>query len=100
MALTNPCELAGAAEAIYKEKYAAEYERLYGGKFIVIDVTGERAYLGVYAEGALGEAKRQSPHGVFHLMKVGAPGAFKMSGIDRRKASTPTEWNWPTRSMG
>ena len=100
MPLTNPGEIADAAEAIYKAKYAAEYEQLYDGKFVVIDVTDERAYLGVYAEGALGEARRQSPHGVFHLMKVGAPGAFKVTCIDRHKASTPTEWNWPPRSMG
>ena len=100
MPLTNPGEIADAGEAIYKEKYAAEYERLYDGKFVVIDVTDERAYLGVYAEGALGEARRQSPHGVFHLIKVGAPGAFKVSGMDRRKASTPTDWNWPLRSAG
>lgn len=98
--MTNPGEIAHAGEAIYKAKYAAEYEQLYDGKFVVIDVTDERAYLGVYAEGALGDARRQSPHGVFHLMKVGAPGAFKVTCIDGRKASTPTEWNWPLRSMG
>ena len=100
MALTNPSEIADAAEAIYKEKYQAEYEQHHDGKFVVVDVTDERAYLGVYAEEALGEARRQSPHGVFHLMKVGAPGAFKVSYIDRRKASTPTDWNWPLRSTG
>ena len=98
--MTNPSEIAHAAEAIYKAKYAAEYGQLYDGKFVVIDVTDERAYLAAHAEGALGEARRQSPHGVFHLMKVGAPGTFKMSGMDRRKASTPTDWNWPLRSAG
>lgn len=53
MALANPCEIADAAEAVYKEKYAAEYERLYDGKFVVIDVTDERAYLACMRRGRL-----------------------------------------------
>lgn len=100
MGLTDPGKIAEAAEAIYEDQYREDYEQSHDGEYVVIDVATGAAYLGEYAEDALHNARQKAPHGVFHLMRIGAPGAFKVSYIDRRKSATPTAWDWPLRSTG
>ena len=98
MALTDPAKIAGAAESIYDEHYRGEYEQSHNGEYVVIDVTSGEAYLGEYAEDALHNARQKAPHGVFHLMRIGAPGAFKVSYIDRRQSGRQSSaWDWPLR---
>lgn len=97
MALTNPSQIAEAAEDIYEAEYRKEYEQSHNGEFVVIDVTNRHAYLGTHAEDALRTARRESPHGLFHLMRVGALGAFRVSYVDRQQSTEPTTWNWPLR---
>ena len=90
--LANPDDIANAGEEIYAAKYKAEYEKEHKGQFVAIDVFGEEAaYLGQFAEDALLAARKASPHGVFHLIRIGAPTAFKVSSVGRRRES---DWDW------
>ena len=77
--LTNPKQIAEAGERIYREKYQADFERDHIGKFAAIDVRTGKAYLGEGAVEALQTARSEAPNGAFHLIKVGAPGAFKFT---------------------
>ncbi len=96
MNLTDPGKIADAAEKIYEERYRKEFEETHSGQFVVIDVKSGEAYQGEFAEDALKVARERSPHGVFHLIRVGSPGAFRVSYVGQRTAS----WNWTLRSTG
>lgn len=76
---SNPRALAEAAEKIYSAKYRVDFETLHIGKFAVIDVVTEQAYLGETPEEAYNQARQAAPKGLFHLIKVGEPGAFRVS---------------------
>ena len=79
--LSNPKVVAERGEKIYQEKYKAEYERLYPGKFVAIDVTTEAAFVSDTPEGAIKQGQAQAPLGIFHLIRVGQPGAFRVGYI-------------------
>lgn len=86
--LNDPQAIATRGEEIYKKKYKAQYEARYRGKFVAIDVKTEAAYLGDTAEAALEDAKRAASDGVFHLIRVGEAGAFRVS----RTANAQSDW--------
>ena len=77
--LTNPKAIAEKGEAIYAQKYKEDYEAQYLGKYVAIEVTTETAYVDDSPEGALEKARKEHPDGLSHLIKVGAPGAFRVS---------------------
>jgi hypothetical protein len=77
--MTNPREIAEMGEKIYSEKYRADFELRYLGKYVAIEVKTGNAYIGDTSSDALQEAKAKSPNGLFHLIKVGSSGAFRMS---------------------
>jgi len=76
---TNPKAIAELGEKIYSDRYKDEYERDHPGKFVAIDVTTQKAYVGDTPEGVLNVAREDSPHGIFHLIQVGFSGAFRVS---------------------
>ena len=94
--LTDPGRIAEAAERIYENKFREEFERTHSGHFVVIDVKSGEAYHGVYPEEALKVARESSPHGVFHLIRVGSPGAFRVSYVGQHTGT----WNWILRPAG
>ncbi len=75
----NPRLIAEHGERIYNENFRERFEKEYLDKFVAIDVMSEKAYLGDTPEEAYGVARKQSPQGVFHLIRVGSPGAYKVS---------------------
>ena len=77
--LSDPQAMAERAESIYRDKYQEQYEDKYEGKFVAIDVATEEAYIGESAEEALKKARDSDATSVFHLIKVGSPGAFRVS---------------------
>jgi hypothetical protein len=79
MEISNPKAAAALGEQIYSDNFRAEYEVTHFGKFVAIDVQSKTAYLGDSAEEALDKARKASPNGVFHLIKVGSTGAFRVS---------------------
>jgi hypothetical protein len=74
----NPKQLAEKGEAIYRQKYKEEYERLYPGKFLAIDLNTEKAFVADTPERAVELLQKENPRSFFHLVKVGSPGVFKV----------------------
>lgn len=75
----NPKLIAERGEKIYNDKYRERYEKKHLGQFVVIEIASEKAYVADTPETALTEARKANPAGVFYLIKVGAPGAFRLS---------------------
>ena len=76
---SNPKEIAETGEKIYNEKYRAQYEAEHLGKFVAINIRSGHATLAETSEEALQMAKAADPSGLFHLIRVGSPGAFRVS---------------------
>jgi hypothetical protein len=76
---SNPTALADLGEKIYNEDYRKDYETLHTGKFVVVNIRTRAATLGDTPEQALQNAKQHDPSGLFHLIKVGSAGAFRVS---------------------
>ena len=76
--LSNPKGVAEFGEKIYAERYRSQYEQTHLGWFVVIDVLTGKAYLAENSEQALGTARSEAPRGIFHLIQVGRPGAFRV----------------------
>jgi len=82
--LDSPEKIAEAGELIYAERYKARLEPERRGHFIAVDVTTGEGYVADYPEQALQEARTAAPNGIFHLIRIGAPGAFRVSfGLTR-----------------
>jgi hypothetical protein len=91
--LTNPKAIAELGEKIYSDRYKEQFERDHPGKFVAVDVTTEKAYVGDTPEGVLKEAREDSPHGIFHLIQVGFLGAFRVSYTNH----TDADLDWTVR---
>lgn len=83
--------IADMGEKIYVEKYKDRLEKESGGHFAAIDVLSGNAYVGEFPELAIEKAQKESPTGVFHLIRIGSPGAFKSSRI----CGEPNVGAWP-----
>lgn len=90
---SDPEAIVEAGEAVYKELYQQQFEKNQIGKFVAINILTKTATLGDTASDALINAKKNEPAGVFHLIRVGFPGAFKLS----RYQSAPTPQNCLTK---
>ena len=79
LSLSDPRSVAEAGEKIYKEKLREKFEKTHAGQFVAIDVLNEESYIALTPDGALEKARSGSPHGIFHLIKIGSTGAFSVS---------------------
>lgn len=77
--IANPQEIAEAGQKIYDDRYKAEYEKKYPGQFVAIDILTGTATVAPEPEQAIDQARKAVSHGYFHLIRIGAPGAFKVS---------------------
>ena len=77
--ISNPQAVAEAGEKIYREKYRPQYEKDHPGWFLAIEVHSGKAFLAEEPEDALNQARKDSPKGVFHLIRIGASGTFRVS---------------------
>jgi hypothetical protein len=87
----NPQEAADKGDAIYAARYKAVCEEKYPGKFIAIDITTEKAWVGDTPEGVLGTAQGANPSGFFHLIRIGSPGVFRV-GYTQSEQRDYREW--------
>ncbi len=78
MSLTDPSEIAKAAEEIYNSNHKERLEKSNSGEF---------------AEDALGDAREKAPNGVFHSIRIGSPGAFRVGYVRQQE----TSWDWTLR---
>ena len=79
MALSSPQQIAEKGEQIYKEKYQSEYEKNHLGKFVAIEIDSGEAFLADTPEQAIEAVERARNGRLFHLIKVGSPGVYRMS---------------------
>lgn len=77
--LSTPQDVVRRGEEIYAQTYKEDYEARYQGKFVAIDVMSGKAYVADFADDVLQEARKAAPAGIFHLIKVGFSGAFRVS---------------------
>lgn len=77
--LNNPKAIAEAGERIYQTKFQADFEKSSLGKYVAINVNKETAFVGDTPEAAFSAARKDDVTGVFHLIRIGYPGAFQMS---------------------
>ncbi|OGC07166.1 hypothetical protein A2526_03075 [candidate division WOR-1 bacterium RIFOXYD2_FULL_36_8] len=75
----NPSTIAQKGEKIYQEKYKQLLEKSDFGQYVAIDIETETYYLGKTAEEALEKAKESNPQKIFHLIKIGSEGIFKVA---------------------
>ena len=79
MVISNPREAAERGEKIYHDKYKTAFETEHYGKYVAVDITTEEAHVADSPEDAIAIARKHNPRGVFHLVKVGSTGAFRVS---------------------
>ena len=78
--LSNPKAIAERGEEIYA-KNRADLEAEHLGKFAAIDIETEGIYIGESAEDAFAAARAHAPNGLFHLVKIGEQGAFRVGYV-------------------
>ena len=76
---TTPQEIASEGTRIYDEKYRSDYEAKHAGQFVAIDVKSQKAFVATQPEEAIRKAQMAAGDGIFHLIKIGSPGAFRVS---------------------
>lgn len=83
--LDSPDRIAEEGQRLYDANHKVTLEATHKGEYVAVDVLTGKAYLGKFPEQAIAEARQQAPNGVFHLIRIGAPGAFKVSFGSRRE---------------
>jgi hypothetical protein len=77
--LDNPRQIAEMGERLYQERHKEKLEQVRRGHFAAINVLTGAAYVHELSHEALATARQQAPDGIFHLIRIGSPGAFKVS---------------------
>ena len=72
-------KIAAEGQRIYSEKYKDAFERDFFGQYVAINIDTEEAYRAQFPEQALTLARQKAPSGIFHLIRIGSPAAFKAS---------------------
>ncbi|MBV9563279.1 MAG: hypothetical protein JOY90_22970 [Bradyrhizobium sp.] len=75
----SPAAIAARGAAIYDRLYRADFEAKWLGRFAAVDIESGQAIVETFPETALAKARSASPHGIFYLVRIGSPGAFKLS---------------------
>ena len=94
-ALASPEEIAREAERIYEgldEEVTAGHE----GEFMVVSLRTRKVYISPSSAEAFRIGREAEPHGLFHLIRIGANSAFKV-GVSARQHDG---WAWPVRRAG
>ena len=79
--LDTPEKIADAGERLYAERHKAGLEAANRGEFVAIDVLAGSVYVARFPEEALTEARAKAPGGIFHLIRIGAPSAYRSTAI-------------------
>ncbi len=66
-------------------------KKAHAGHFMVVDVKSGQHYIAEFSEDAFQLARKDAPHGIFHLIRIGAPSAFKVSF----STGHDPNWSWP-----
>lgn len=74
----TPNSIAEKGEALYREKFQAEYEIKYPGKFLAIDVNSAIPYVADTPEQAVEALLQANPNAYYHVVRIGAPGVYRV----------------------
>lgn len=74
----TPNSIAEKGEALYREKFKAEYEIKYPGKYLAIDVNTATPYLADTPEQAVEALLKANPSAYYHVVRIGAPGVYRV----------------------
>jgi len=77
--LLNPELIAERGEQIYQERLKDSLEKKHTGEFVAIEVESRKHFLAKTAENALEQARKAFPDKIFHLIRVGYSGVYKVS---------------------
>lgn len=80
----TPEQVAEKGQQIYKDKLKAILEPKDRGKFVIIEVESGDYFVADSMIDALSKAKEKYPNKVFHTIKVGFDGIFKMGTYAHR----------------
>ena len=83
----SPDKIAEMGETIYNRKLRKRLERKDQGKFVVIDVESGNFVLSTSLIKALQEASKRYPGKIFHTIKIGSPGVFRMRSYHQTDSS-------------
>jgi hypothetical protein len=75
----NPMDIAGRGQKIYERKFEENFTKNNSGQFAAIEIISEEAFVAAQPEEALRTAQKQIPGGMFHLVKIGSAGAYRVS---------------------
>lgn len=78
--ILNPAQIAEKGEEIYKAKLRTLLEPKENGRFVAIDVVSEDYFLGDTIIEAVNKAREKYRDRIFHTIRVGYQGVFKMGG--------------------
>lgn len=76
-ALPNPLRNAERGQRIYDERYKTEYEKLYTGQFVAINVETEKPFFGSTPWEAFRHGLEDSLTACLFVVKVGSPAAWE-----------------------
>lgn len=74
----TPNSIAEKGEALYREKFQAEYEVRYPGKYLAIDVNSALPYIADTPEQAVEALLQANPHAYYHIVRIGAAGVYRV----------------------
>lgn len=80
----NPEQIAERGQKLYDEKLKSKLEGSQRGKFVVIEVESGEYVIADSLIDALQEAQKKYPGKLFHTVKVGFAGVFKMGTYTRK----------------
>lgn len=75
---TDPKTIADRGAQIYTAKYQQAYEANHPGQYAAIDIHSEEAFVAPTPEDALRAAQAKNKASMFHLIKIGSPGVFRV----------------------
>lgn len=74
----TPEQIAEKGQKIYNEKLKTTLEASQKGKFVAVEVETGEHFISDTLLGALQEARTKYPNKLFHTIKIGSEGVFKM----------------------
>lgn len=87
---SSPQRIAERAAQIYDD-LDDTIKKTHAGHFMVVDVESGQHCIAEFSEDAFRLARENAPHGILHLIRIGAPSAFKVSFSTGHDAN----WSWP-----
>ena len=77
-------ELSEKGQRLYDERLRERLEPEHKGEFVAIEPDTERYFLGSTGIAALRAARRELPHKLFYLLRVGSEAAYRIGGYGAR----------------